>query len=150
MTFFPVTRISAIWHACEPIARKIEMTRPRLYGRRNERSRPNVRRYGTALIPLNVATESYAPAHGDGAGRQPRRALRTAARAGRGRGGGVLAAGGSVGAGARLRHRADHAPARTPRLLRDGGGRVGCDARARPGCGDGRGANRGARSWSAV
>src|SRR6266480_2745837 len=38
------------------------MTRPRLYGRRNERSRANVRRYGTALIPLNVARESYAPA----------------------------------------------------------------------------------------
>src|SRR5262245_50183816 len=58
MTFLPVTQMSAIWHACEPIARKIEITRPRLYGRRNERSRPNVRRYGTALTPLNVATGS--------------------------------------------------------------------------------------------
>ena len=44
MTFLPVTQMSAIWHACEPIARTIEIARPRLYGRRKESSRANVRR----------------------------------------------------------------------------------------------------------
>src|SRR4051794_12688085 len=92
MTFFPVTRMRAIWHACEPTARTIEMTRPRLYGRRNERSRANVRRYGTALIPLNVATGSDPlegcdlPADEGGRSRQTRavrRVVEPAARAGR-------------------------------------------------------------------
>src|SRR5262249_23833567 len=62
MTFLPVTQMSAICAVCDPTASTAEITRPRLYGRRKERSRANVRRYGTAFTPLNVATESYAPA----------------------------------------------------------------------------------------
>ena len=50
----------------------------------------------------------------------------------------------SVGAGARLWHRPDHAAAGPARLSRDCGGRVGGDACARPGCGDGAGGDRGA------
>ena len=55
MTFLPVTQTSAIRHACDPIARKIEMTRPRLYGPRKVRSRENVRRYGTACLRRDYA-----------------------------------------------------------------------------------------------
>src|SRR5215471_9667889 len=58
MTLLPVTQMSAIWAACEPTASTIETTSPRRYGRRNERSRPNVRRYGTALTVSNLATGS--------------------------------------------------------------------------------------------
>src|ERR1041385_5970777 len=67
ITSRPVTQMSAIWAACDPTASTTEIATPRLYGPRNDRSRANVRRYGTALTVLNVPTQSYALGRGNGA-----------------------------------------------------------------------------------
>ena len=134
MTFLPVTQMSAIWHACEPIARKIEIDEAALVGPQ-EREEPRER--------AAVGNRAHSPecsdgvlcscVMSDGAGRQPgRRSTRGCRSWGRARssrrcfppGATVLELGCGTGRITRQLVRR--------RLRRDRGGRVGGDARARP------------------